>query len=407
MKVLIIAHGHPSIHKGGGEVAAYSMYKMLREAGHQAVFLGWSGFEESPNKGALQKIGDDDYLLYTKSEFFHFSSTSSNLKKALEALIGTYKPDVVHFHHYIHVGIEAAAIVKQLSPDTKVVMTLHEYLAICANNGQLFNKSGEVCQGYNPDRCNKCFPDSSSTSFFMRELAIKSALSFVDFFISPSEFLKNQYVLWGMAPEKIAAIENPLPLNTDNAVSEIKLPNQGEPWRLGFFGQINYYKGLDVIIDGIHHAIKKGVKVEIGIHGTMSAVTGQEYIDDLKSSIDALGSNAKFYGAYQQANVKELMSQYHFVVMGSRWYENSPVVIQEAIAAGRPLIVPSHGGMLEKTEGLGMTFLPSDPIDFSNCLLDIAQDKYINITNEVLKRRAEMASLLKDYFSKTLDIYSK
>jgi len=93
--------------------------------------------------------------------------------------------------------------------------------------------------------------------------------------------------------------------------------------------------------------------------------------------------------------------------MGSRWYENSPVVIQEAIAAGRPLIVPNHGGMLEKTEGLGLTFLPSDPIDFSNCLLEITQDKYINITSEVLKRRSEMASLLKDCFSKTLDIYSK
>jgi len=40
MKVLVVAHGHPSIHKGGGEVAAYSLYQMLKDIGHQAVFLG-------------------------------------------------------------------------------------------------------------------------------------------------------------------------------------------------------------------------------------------------------------------------------------------------------------------------------------------------------------------------------
>lgn len=38
-----MAHGHPSIHKGGGEIAAYSLYKMLRESGEDAVFLGWGG----------------------------------------------------------------------------------------------------------------------------------------------------------------------------------------------------------------------------------------------------------------------------------------------------------------------------------------------------------------------------
>jgi hypothetical protein len=203
MRVLIVAHGHPSIHKGGGEVAAYAMFKMLRDAGHEAVFLGWSGFDESPNGGALQKIGDGDYLLYTKSEFFHFSSTSTNLKTALEALVGTYQPDVVHFHHYIHVGIEAAAIIKQLSPKTRVIFTLHEFLAICANNGQLFNKSAEVCKGYLPERCNKCFPEHTPVAFFMRELAIKSAFSFVDHFISPSEFLRHEYIKWGISAEKI------------------------------------------------------------------------------------------------------------------------------------------------------------------------------------------------------------
>jgi glycosyltransferase involved in cell wall biosynthesis len=403
MNVLIVAHGHPSIHKGGGEVAAYSMFKMLKAAGHKAVFLGWSGYAESPNGGALQKIGDDDYLLYTQSEYFHFSSVSSNLKKALEALVDNYHPDVVHFHHYIHVGIEAAAIVKQLSPKTRVIVTLHEFLAICANNGQLFNKAGEVCKGYLPDRCNKCFPEHTSSAFFMRELAIKSAFSFVDHFISPSEFLRDEYIKWGLPANKIDAIENPFPIEKSKTIRQIKSPGANQNWKIGFFGQINFYKGLDIIIDAMHKAIKNGAKVEIGIHGKMSAVTGQEYIDNLEKNIKELGVHAKFHGPYQQENVQKIMSEYHFVIMGSRWYENSPVVIQEAIAAGTPLIVPSHGGMLEKANKLSLFFAPSDIEDLQQIMCGLTSIAYDNLINKIkdYKKDAEQVN----NFSKTLSIY--
>ena len=44
------------------------------------------------------------------------------------------------------------------------------------------------------------------------------------------------------------------------------------------------------------------------------------------------------------------MAATDFVVMASRWWENSPVVIQEAYAAERPLVVPGLGGMAEKVQ---------------------------------------------------------
>lgn len=43
--------------------------------------------------------------------------------------------------------------------------------------------------------------------------------------------------------------------------------------------------------------------------------------------------------------------------MSTIWWENSPVVNQEAIALGRPLIGADIGGMKEKIEGIaGLTF---------------------------------------------------
>ena len=74
----------------------------------------------------------------------------------------------------------------------------------------------------------------------------------------------------------------------------------------------------------------------------------EQYITKLKENINKLGNQAKYHGAYKQNDVQMLMQEYHFVIMGSRWYENSPVVIQEAISSNTSLIVPNHGGMKEK-----------------------------------------------------------
>jgi len=43
-----------------------------------------------------------------------------------------------------------------------------------------------------------------------------------------------------------------------------------------------------------------------------------------------------------------------WVVMGSVWWENSPLVIQEAYKFGRPILCPDIGGMAEKVlPGIG------------------------------------------------------
>jgi glycosyltransferase involved in cell wall biosynthesis len=58
----------------------------------------------------------------------------------------------------------------------------------------------------------------------------------------------------------------------------------------------------------------------------------------------------------------------------SVWWENSPVVIQEARRAGTPLIVSDIGGMAEKTEpGVdGLHFRRGSPVDLARAMLDAA-----------------------------------
>ena len=406
MKVLIMTHGHPSLHKGGGEVAAYSLFELLRKIGHEAIFVGWGGRISgiSPN-GLLRKVGEDDYLLYSETDFFHYSSQSPNLHSALKTLLEFYQPDVVHLHHYIHIGIEIASIVKSLLPNVRVVMTLHEYLAICNNNGQLFTTDGKVCTGYSPENCHRCFPNISPNIFFMRELSIKSAFNFIDHFFAPSVFLKNKYVAWGIPTENISAIENPLNSPHDLISNPLPAPKKGEPWKIGFFGQINFYKGIDIIIEAIRLSIGKRLNLELGIHGNMNLVTGESYIDALKNSINKLKKYVKLHGPYEQCNVQKLMHDYHFVIMGSRWYENSPIVIQEAIEANRPLIVPDHGGMAEKAAIFSFKYIPSDATSLHNILSGLSKESYDCLTRKLLIARQNLQPTRDGHLQETINIY--
>jgi glycosyltransferase involved in cell wall biosynthesis len=100
----------------------------------------------------------------------------------------------------------------------------------------------------------------------------------------------------------------------------------------------------------------------IRIHGPL---VGQspEFVERLEKAV--LSGIVEYAGPYQNEDVGELMAACDYVVVPSLWWENSPVVIQESYASGRPLIVSGIGGMAEKVvEGVtGFHFAPGNSSD--------------------------------------------
>ena len=90
-------------------------------------------------------------------------------------------------------------------------MTLHEYLSICNNHGQMVKaKNQALCSRASPAECNVCFPDISPAQFMRRELFLKSFFAECDAFVSPSQFLLERFATWGLPPEKLHMFENGL-----------------------------------------------------------------------------------------------------------------------------------------------------------------------------------------------------
>lgn len=95
---------------------------------------------------------------------------------------------------------------------------------------------------------------------------------------------------------------------------------------------------------------------------------------ELDAVLDALGPSVTLFGRYDGDEVLELMRTVGWVVVPSIWWENSPVVIQEARQAGVPLLVSDIGGMAENVlPGVdGLHFRRGSPVDLARAMRQAA-----------------------------------
>ncbi len=108
-------------------------------------------------------------------------------------------------------GVEIVGLIRRCAPRARIVMTLHDYYAMCPNDGQMVTTSGALCHAARPDACRRCFPDRSLTDFRLRELHIGRAMERIDHFIAPSRFLRDRFLASGLGFERISVVPNGLP----------------------------------------------------------------------------------------------------------------------------------------------------------------------------------------------------
>ena len=353
--VLVASHSHPAISKGGAEIAAFEMFRALQTTEHySASFLGCSraGSFRRLGQGITQPFGEDEYV-YSAAGFdwFKFANTDPKFPREFKALLRDLRPDVVHFHHYINFGVEAFAHVKEALPDTKVVLTLHEYLLICNHLGQMIKTEKDLlCGKSGLVECAGCFPQLQPADFMLRRLYAERFLDSVDHFVSPSRFLADRYAAWGVPAEKISVIENVIraPAPSTVVTRRRAAAEESRVFRIGFFGQISKLKGINVIFEAARILERDRVgNVSFEIHGEYRGQPA-EFQKDFLARLEQVGNNVHFHGPYQNELVDALMQGVDAVIVPSIWWENSPVVIQEALRNRRPILCSNIGGMAEK-----------------------------------------------------------
>jgi len=366
---MILVHGHPDFSLGGGEIAAHAQWAELRRRGVCALFIARVAQGTSP-AGAWfsNRSADGLEMLFNAPPTNNFRHSQPNLGVVFtefRELLERFRPTVVHFHHYVHLGLELVREVRKSAPGAKIIMTLHEYLAICNAQGQMLKTSGALCTKAAPLDCHFCFPEISPQDFFMRNLFIKSFLNLVDRFICPSAFLRDRYAAWGIPPEKMEVVENGQP----NASGAGNGAAPSGRMRASFvaLGQLSERKGTLVLLEAIR-LLPKHVRaqMQIEIHGS-ARYERADFLDDCAKLMRGLEDTVRMFGTYRPGEVSDIISRHGWVVTPSIWWENSPLVIQEAFACGRPVICSNIGGMAEKVQAgvSGLHFRVGSPGDLA------------------------------------------
>ncbi len=370
-KILYVSHNHPTIRPGGAEAYAYELYRAVRDGGEfEPLFLARTGPPVSAvrryHEGTLLTGVNEDpnqYFFYTDTlEYDWLNGTprgKAALIKYLREFLLAQEPDIVHFQHTLFFGYDMLREVRETLGDVPILYTLHEFLPICHRNGQLMRTVSEKpCMEESPRRCHECFPEVSPQTFFMRKRFIQSHLSVVDRFLAPSNFLRDRFVDWGLPAEKVVFEEyGRLP------VSAAPTRERRQRNRLAFFGQLSYFKGVNVALKAMKRLQDDEVDVHLSIHGANLELQPDEFRDEFEELLEETEATVTFEGEFNHDDLPALMADTDWVIVPSLWWENSPLVIQEAAQHGRPVIASDIGGMAEKVhDGVsGLHFKANDP----------------------------------------------
>ena len=408
MRILVMSHSHPRITNGGAEIAAFKLFSELNDNPEvDAWFLGCNTQPGGGRDGVAltQPFTDREYIYSPDGQFnwFRFSNGDARLPMELKDLLVELQPDIIHLHHYVNFGVETFWIIKKALPRSIIVVTLHEYLAICNHFGQMVKRGHfSLCDQASYEACHKCFPDTAISDFFIRDRYIKLFFDQVTHFVSPSNFLLERYVAWGISSSRLSLIEN----ITASAIAPIEIDrregDQQQPLRIGFFGQISRLKGIGVLLECASILSKTtDVRIVFEIYGDYSGQPS-DFQDEFLQQLKSVSLNVNYRGAYRQDQVDQLMLGVDAVIVPSIWWENSPVVIQEALRNRRPIICSNIGGMAEKVrDGIdGFHFPVGSGLELSYVLDRIYYDRNcLNDMQNTIQKPPTSHSVLADHLA--------
>jgi glycosyltransferase involved in cell wall biosynthesis len=370
MKVLIICMYHPELVRGGSQQVAYELFQGLRQVPdvEPVLLASITGMSPTLYKSGARITGFDgrpDEYVFLSQEYDYPWQKSGNvqLAEAFADFLALINPDVVHFHHFMTLGIDYLTLTRTVLPSAKIVFTAHEFLTICVADGHMRRFTDQsLCTSASAVRCNQCRPERPPEHYFMREMWMKRHLEAVDVFTTPSRFMVEPFVNWGLPREKFMQVANGLDPRRTPALAA---PARTHRNRFGFFGQLVDAKGVQVILDAVTLLRAEGfTDFSVEINGgniqfaTPECRAGIEAFLAAEAALPPLERNVVLNGGYHPDQLQALMARIDWCLVPSLWWEIFCLVISEAWSFGRPVIASNVGGPAERiTNGVdGLLF---------------------------------------------------
>lgn len=381
--------------RGGSDQVYFKTSDLLRSRGNTVANFAARDDKDDPHPDArfypAAQVGDR--RLRDLPNYIYSSVAKT---KVQEFLTHHGRFDVAHLH--IYYGRLTTSILNPLRENCgAVVQTLHEYKLACPiYTMERDGKPCEVCVTDGPFNAvrYKCKNGSRAASAAMyAEFRISRALgdvSKIDKMICVSDFQRSVLERAGIPEAKLVTLHN----FVDTADIRTAKPAEKKSYFL-YFGRIEKLKGIKTLV-----AAAKSCGAEVVIAGD-----GQ-WVGDLTAQID--GTNIRYVGFQQGEALATLVREARAVVVPSEWYENCPMSVLEAKAAGTPVIGARIGGIPELIQdGIdGMLFPAGDVSALAQAMEKVANSDIID-WGQAARRDVETRFSADQHYDRLLGIYDQ
>ena len=398
MKILLVSPHYPPRFMGGVEVYTQRLARALSARNHAVQIVAVDAIDGASVDGIQVETTLDagvevSRLSLPAAQGFRNTFHRPEVERWLRDHLDRHRPDVVHLQSGYLIG--DAVLAAASATATPLAVTLHDFWFICPRI-TLQHPDGRCCTGPDtPAKCAGCLateqrryrlpyrllgPRSSAvvTQLFARlprswsaipNLAADVAsrrsrllggLATADAILSPSQFVRRQLMEAGFDGSRIEVVRlgvEPVPRAARRAIAEndVRL-------RIGFLGQIAPHKGVHVLIEAMRYCRER--RIELVIHGRFDRDVA--YTTRLRQLAEG-DPRIVLAGPLERSQVADFFARIDVLAVPSLWYENSPLVILEARAAGRPLLASRLGALVEQVadEQDGLLAEPGNPRAFA------------------------------------------
>ncbi len=385
MKIIHCVNQYLPRHIAGTEVYIQTLGTFQKAAGHEVSVI--TPHIEHYRPGQIR-----NHYMYDGIDVYEYMETAdpnnreiiSGKKKAeglsnFSELLKSLEPDVIHFHELnrsIGIGIEQVKLAKVFG--AKVIVTMHLSFYTC-NTNTLINHN-KLCKGkILKFDCSICtykskfnMPSMLSvptviTALLLERTQIISLLpksraktmlampsmikrikrellelsENVDRFVTLTHWYKKILLENGVPTEKLVIIPQALATIKEHSYKKNDQPVQ-LPIKMVFIGRIQSQKGIHLLVEAMNHF--KAFQICLDIYGQTE---DNEYY---QQCINAAAGNESisWKGVIPREDVVGSLAKYDLLCLPSTFSEMSPLVIQEAFAAGIPVLASNVYGNAEQ-----------------------------------------------------------
>jgi len=394
MNIVLPVHHFPPRYHAGAELYTYRLAQRLQAHAHRVEVV----CIEAVDRGAVGELeaAQDEYhglpvwrLSYNLMDDpdWHIRYDHPRLGEWFADYVARTRPDLAHFQAGYLIGV--APLQAAVAAGVPTALTLHDYWYLCPRS-TLQRSDGTLCAAApeNPAGCAWCerlthqrfrvadkltlglagqvaqaLPLNDRRDWVAaRRQRLLSALKLPDAVIAPSRFLAQQFAPF-VDPERLRVLRYGL----DAQLSPARRAFAGNVVRIGYTGQIASHKGVHLLVEAFRTLRDGGRELELHLHGGLEAYP--DYVERLRR-LAGDDTRIHLHGRYQHEQLPQMLAGLDVTVAPSTWYENSPLAIMEAHAAGVPVVTAALGGMAELVDdGVdGLHFKSGDARDLARQL---------------------------------------